>query len=240
VGPGRSVLSAACRFCLNYFGGQLVVGGSRGSSSRLVAVVVGYKILTAACPAATFLHFAPNPSQHSQTPLFKHFSLPSFCAMVSVCGTCQGLQKHLKALENPQEVECDTLQWVNTSLPQLRTSASNCRACALLLNGVLLHHERFAGVKEDTVRLKAESFSSKPGRTFQDHLSVEIRWKEQDAPQDDCQDDQHEHPGYPDLKLEFFTDGGRWSLHKLASTGDLLQTSIQLMGRYVQSSLALQ
>lgn len=152
--------------------------------------------------------------------------------MVSICDTCHGLQRHLKALENPQETESDTLQWVNTSLPQLRTSASNCRACALLLNGVLLHHERFAGVKEDTVRLKAESFASKPGRTFQDHLSVEVRWKEQEAHHDECQDDRHEHEGYPDLKLEFFSDGGRWLLYKLVYKQ--LSTDIETIhGRYV-------
>jgi hypothetical protein len=77
-----------------------------------------------------------------------------------------------------------------------------------MLNGVLLHHERFAAVNEDTVRIKAESFVSKPGRPFQDHLSVEVRWKEQDTQHDERHEDQHEHVGYPDLKLEFFTDGG--------------------------------
>ncbi|KAF2820261.1 HET-domain-containing protein [Ophiobolus disseminans] len=128
--------------------------------------------------------------------------------MVSVCGSCHGLQKHLKALEASPETENGTLRLVNTSLLSLRTSGSNCRACALLLNGVLLHHERFAGINEEKVRIQAESFTSTPGRTFQDHLSVELRWKEQDAHHDDCQDDQHEHLGYPDLKLEFFTDGG--------------------------------
>jgi hypothetical protein len=129
--------------------------------------------------------------------------------MVSVCGTCQGLQKHLKALESPQESDDQRLQWANTTLPSLRANASNCRACALLLNGVLLHHERFATIDEETVRIKVESFASKPGQTFQDHLSVEIRWKEQEAHTDDCHDDQHEHLGHPDLKLEFFTDGGK-------------------------------
>lgn len=129
--------------------------------------------------------------------------------MVSVCGTCQGLQKHLKALENAQETDSDTLQWVNTSLSSLRAAGNNCRACALLLNGILLHHERFVCIDEKRIQVRAESFASSPGRTFQDHLSVEIRWKEhQDADHDDCQDDQHEHVGHPDLKLEFFTDGG--------------------------------
>lgn len=76
-----------------------------------------------------------------------------------------------------------------------------------MLNGVLLHHEHFKNVEEDRVRIKAESFTSKPGRTFQDHLSVEVRWKDQDNQHDDCQEDSHEHAGYPDLKLEFFSDG---------------------------------
>lgn len=129
--------------------------------------------------------------------------------MVSVCGTCQSLQRHLKTLEGPQETENGTLQLVNTTLPSLRTSGSNCRACALLLNGILLHHDRFSDINEEKIRVRAESFASTPGRTFEDHLSVEVRWKEQDAEHDGCQDDQHEHVGYPELKLEFFTDGGR-------------------------------
>jgi hypothetical protein len=129
--------------------------------------------------------------------------------MVSVCGTCQGLQKHLITLERPQETDSDTLQWANTTLPSLRTSGAHCRACALMLNGLLLHHDRFANVSEDNIRIRAESFASKPGRTFQDHLSVEVRWKEQETQHDECLEDPHEHIGYPDLKLEFFTDGGR-------------------------------
>jgi hypothetical protein len=131
--------------------------------------------------------------------------------MVSVCGTCQGLQKHLKALEIQQDIENGNLPWVNTSLQNLRISGANCRACALLLNGVLLHHDRLTGIKEDRIRIKAETFPTKLGQTFQDHLSVEVRWKEQegDVHHDRCQEDQHEHDGYPDLKLEFFTDGGK-------------------------------
>lgn len=129
--------------------------------------------------------------------------------MVSVCGTCQGLQKHLRALDSSQETKTDTLQWSNTTLPDLRSSGGNCRACALMLNGILLHHEHFQNVEEERVRIKAESFTSKPGQTFQDHLSVEVRWNQQETQNDDCGDDNHEHTGYPDLKLEFFTDGGR-------------------------------
>jgi hypothetical protein len=143
--------------------------------------------------------------------------------MVSVCGTCQGLQKHLKILERPQETDSDTLQWANTTLPSLRTSGANCRACALILSGVLLHHDRFATANEDNVRIKAESFASKPGRTLQGHLSVEVRWKEQDTQYDECQDDQQGDVGYPDLKLEFFTDRG-WCLILLRSHYSPLQS----------------
>ncbi|KAF1914234.1 heterokaryon incompatibility protein-domain-containing protein [Ampelomyces quisqualis] len=127
--------------------------------------------------------------------------------MVSVCGTCHGLQKHLKNSDTAQEKDNDTLKWADTTLPSLRASGTNCRACALMLNGILLHHERLANISEDSVRIKAETFPSRPGRIFQDHLSIEVRWKEQGAQHDDCQDDDHEHVRYPDLKLEFFTDG---------------------------------
>lgn len=132
--------------------------------------------------------------------------------MDSGCDTCQGLQKHPKALETSQDTDNHTLQLVNTSLPNLRTSATNCKACALLLNGILLHHRRFSGIEEERIRIRAESLAS-IGRTNQDHLSVEIRWKEQDAHNDDCEDDQQEHVGYPDLKLEYFTDGGKLYLN---------------------------
>jgi hypothetical protein len=54
----------------------------------------------------------------------------------------------------------------------------------------------------------AESFKPKSGKSHQEHLSVELRWKESDD-HDGCQDDEHEHTaGNADLKLEFFTDGG--------------------------------
>ncbi|KAH7394458.1 heterokaryon incompatibility protein-domain-containing protein [Pyrenochaeta sp. MPI-SDFR-AT-0127] len=128
--------------------------------------------------------------------------------MVSVCATCKGLQKHLHGLDGSQEAETEKLQWIDTSLPALKGSAAGgCKACAVILNGVLLHHDRFAGQKDDRIKIKAESFSSKKGQSLQDHLSVEMRWKEYDE-QGDNQDDEHEHAlGYPDLKLEFFTDG---------------------------------
>ncbi|KAF1831316.1 HET-domain-containing protein [Decorospora gaudefroyi] len=129
--------------------------------------------------------------------------------MVSVCATCKGLQKRLHGLDGAQENGTDSMLWVSTSLPTLRSSASACRACALLLNGVLLHHDRFAGTDEDHVRVTAETFNAKPGagRKAQEHLSVELRWKDADD-RDECQDDQDEHiAGHADLKLEFFTDG---------------------------------
>ncbi|KAH9863749.1 hypothetical protein J1614_009681 [Plenodomus biglobosus] len=129
--------------------------------------------------------------------------------MVSICASCKGLQKHLHDSNTTQETETDVLQWVNTSLLELRKSSGNCRACALILNGVLLHHHQHADRKEDDVWITAESFQPKPDQPAQDHLSVEVRWK---PPQhQDCQDVEHEHEqpcGYPDLKLEFFTDGG--------------------------------
>lgn len=127
--------------------------------------------------------------------------------MVSVCGSCHGLQKHLKSLENQQDTESDIVQWLDTSLPDLRSSASDCRACTLLLNGILLHHERFAGIQEDQISLKAETFPRKAGQTAQDHLSVELRWQEHTR-RENCHEDQHEHSTYPNLKLEFFTDSG--------------------------------
>ncbi|KAJ4404495.1 hypothetical protein N0V91_005839 [Didymella pomorum] len=120
-----------------------------------------------------------------------------------VCTTCKGLQKHLKAVDDVQEAE-GALKLVDTSLPDLRASATNCRACALLLQGILLHHDRFKDVKENDIRITAESYKSIPGHSSQDHLSVEVRW--QDPHGDDVQEDEHGH-GWPNLKLEFFTDG---------------------------------
>ncbi|ORY16630.1 heterokaryon incompatibility protein-domain-containing protein [Clohesyomyces aquaticus] len=136
--------------------------------------------------------------------------------MVSVCTTCKGLQKHLQALDTgiPDTHSAQRLHWVNTTLPGLRRSThGGCRACATLLQGILLHHDRFAGEQEDHIRISAESFIG-PGapsdRDAQNHLSVEVRWKD---PGGECGNgDEHEHDdGYPDLKLEFFTDGDRQS-----------------------------
>lgn len=128
--------------------------------------------------------------------------------MVSVCASCKGLQKHLHGRDGIQETETNVLRWVNTSLPNLRTSSASCRACALLLNGILLHHDRFAGQKEGDVWVTAESFKSTSEQTAQDHLSVEVRWRAKED-NDECQDEEQEHAaGYPDLKLEFFIDEG--------------------------------
>ena len=128
-----------------------------------------------------------------------------------VCGTCKGLQKQFQAADGAQLTEA-TAHLVDASLPDLRASATNCRACALLLQGILLHHDRFRDVKEDGIRVTANSFTSTAGRNSQGHLSVEARWDEQ-YEDDDQEDDEHEHEhfGWPNLKLEFFTDKGRFA-----------------------------
>ncbi|KAF1926229.1 HET-domain-containing protein [Didymella exigua CBS 183.55] len=118
-----------------------------------------------------------------------------------VCVTCKGLQKHLKAVGGVQETEAGALKWIDSSLPDLRASAANCRACALLLQGILLHHDRFRDVKENVIHITAQSYKAP-----QDHLSVEAWWH--DSRDDDVQEeDEHGHTGWPNLKLEFFTDG---------------------------------
>ena len=129
-----------------------------------------------------------------------------------VCATCKGLQKHLKAIVGASEAETGALKLLDASLPDLRASAAGCRACALLLQGILLHHDRFKDVKENDIRITAESFKSIPGRGSYDHLSVEARWKEQHGDDEHEDDDEHGNAGWPNLKLEFFTDGGRFPL----------------------------
>lgn len=116
-----------------------------------------------------------------------------------VCKTCKGLQESDPA---------SSVEWVNTGLPSLRQSSTGgCRACTLLLQGILLHHDRFAGVKEESIHVVAQSFDPTSGKNAQDHLSVEVRWKE--AGDGCCAAGEHKHDdGYPDLKLEFFTDQG--------------------------------
>ncbi|USP79146.1 hypothetical protein yc1106_06420 [Curvularia clavata] len=132
--------------------------------------------------------------------------------MVSVCATCKGLQNHFHGLHGAQDGSTGTLTWVNTSLSTLRSSSNACHACALLLNGILLHSDRFAGVNDDKIRVMAESFSAKPERNLQGHLSVELRWKDNED-HDECQNGNHEHAAGPaDLKLEFFTDEGIYYL----------------------------
>jgi hypothetical protein len=153
--------------------------------------------------------------------------------MVSVCATCKGLQKHLHGLDGAQENGTDSLLWVNTTLPNLRSSSSACRACALLLNGILLHHDRFASVNEERVRVKAESFTPRSAKNSQEHLSVELRWKESND-HDECQDDDHEHTAVnADLKLEFFTDGG---MRQVPS--DVLRSIFLLVGVVERSPTA--
>jgi hypothetical protein len=128
--------------------------------------------------------------------------------MVSVCATCKGLQLHLSPYDSNQESdELGVVQWVNTTLSALRRSAGGCRACALILQGILLHHDRYQGVKEDRLRIIAQTYRSSSTEKAQEHLSVDLRWKEQ--PGESCGDTTHDHEdGYPDLKLEYFLEEG--------------------------------
>jgi hypothetical protein len=129
--------------------------------------------------------------------------------MVSVCATCKGLQLHLSPYNSNQESnELGVVPWVSTTLPSLRRSASGgCRACALVLQGILLHHDRFKGVEEASLRIVAQSYRSSSAEQAQEHLSVDLRWKGQ--PDENCGDTTHDHEDdYPDLRLEFFLDGG--------------------------------
>lgn len=142
---------------------------------------------------------------------------PLAAAMVSVCATCKGLQNHLHGLKGAPDSGAASLVWLSTRLPRLRASASSCRACALLVNGILLHRARLARLgqdeDDDAVRVTAESFKPRPDTSLQGHLSVELRWTTADD-QNDCQDDDHDHAAsQPDLKLEFFTDGGMHHHH---------------------------
>lgn len=123
-----------------------------------------------------------------------------------VCTTCKGLQKQFKEVDDTRTPEAGVLHLVDASLPGLRTSAAGCRACGLLVQGILLHHDRFKNVKEDDIKITAKSFSSERERSQQDHLSVDVCWREQHD-DDDHQDNEQGHAGWPNLKLEFFTDG---------------------------------
>src|SRR5690242_8248111 len=159
---------------------------------------------------------AASKQQNTSTNLLPLHTLTVPFAMM-VCTTCKGLQKHLQPVDDAQKTEAGALHLVDTSLPELRGSAAGCRACGLLLQGILLHHDHFHHVKETSMRITAESFRPSPERSRQDHLSVEVRWKEQHD------DDEHEHDyqghaGWPNLKLEFFTDGGKFPLQQVYNT----------------------
>ncbi|KAF1955359.1 HET-domain-containing protein [Byssothecium circinans] len=126
--------------------------------------------------------------------------------MALSCTTCKGLQRRPRVCDGSRGPETpNAVQWVCTSLPSLRKSSSSCRSCALLLQGILLHHDRFAGVQEKDINVIAESFEFVSAKTAQDHLSVELRWRE--VKNGCCDSNAHDcEKGYPDLKLEFFTD----------------------------------
>jgi hypothetical protein len=126
--------------------------------------------------------------------------------MVSVCKTCRGLQTSQRT---PRDGTSRALQWFSTTLPVLRRSATaGCRGCALILQGVLLHHDQFVGVSEDRLKISAESFIPGPDKhSVQGHLSVELRWKLRDNAEADAPELDYEEK-YPDLKLEFYTEKG--------------------------------
>ena len=123
-----------------------------------------------------------------------------------VCAVCSSLQKQHQDIDDAgRTIARAAVRCVNTTLTQLRASSEDCRDCALLLNGVLFYHGRFATIQEEKIKIIAETFPSNQLNASQQHLSVEVRWQE---PQDGC-DDAHDHghaEGYPDMKLEFFTD----------------------------------
>ncbi|OCL11897.1 HET-domain-containing protein [Glonium stellatum] len=124
--------------------------------------------------------------------------------MVSICKTCRGLQKSQRT---PEGGASGALQWFNTTLPLLRRSATaGCRGCALILQGILLHHDRFIGVSEERLKISAESFLPGPDKqSVQAHLSVELRWKSREDIEPDTLELDYEEK-YPDLKLEFYAE----------------------------------
>ncbi|KAF2017636.1 HET-domain-containing protein [Aaosphaeria arxii CBS 175.79] len=151
--------------------------------------------------------------------------------MVSICPNCKGLQNRLGASDLGHGHAPQRTQWLSTTLPDLELSANEgCRACSLLLQGILLHHHRFAGAKQGDVKIKAESFNDS---NAQRHLSVELRWVQPDF---DIPD-QHEMNGdddseaHPDLKLEFFVDVSTPSPFPAIGTGrHLTNDSLQNTG----------
>lgn len=131
--------------------------------------------------------------------------------MALTCATCQGLQKHLQVFEERDQADrLAAIQWVNTTLPSLRQSSTHCRACALLLQAILLHHSRFSGVEEENIDIVVESFESSAVETAQDHLSIEVTWKSASSSPDAGNEE-----AYPDLKLELYTDQSKTSTEKL-------------------------
>lgn len=100
-------------------------------------------------------------------------------------------------------------QWMNTTLSNLRGSSNGgCRACALLLQGILLHHDKFATVNEEDVRVRAQSCQS-PDPT-QNHLSVELHWRSPSLDDSEEEAEEDYENGLPDMKLEYFTDEGMY------------------------------
>ena len=127
---------------------------------------------------------------------------------MSVCATCASLRVRGKASKDDEERDGNrSVRLVDTTLAQLRGSSGSCRACAVLLNGVLFYHSRFAAVKEDETKITADVF---PSKALQDHLTVNVRWTSHEEESDDMEEHEHEED-YPDLKLEFFTDESKSS-----------------------------
>jgi hypothetical protein len=139
-------------------------------------------------------------------------------AMVSVCKICRGLQKSQRM---PEGGASGALHWFSTTLPVLRRSATaGCRGCALILQGVLLHHDRFVGLNEDRLKISAESFVPGPDRqSVQSHLSVELRWKSREDAEADAPELDYEEK-YPDLKLEFYAEKGMLSCYSSTSSSE--------------------
>jgi hypothetical protein len=135
--------------------------------------------------------------------------------MISPCITCKGLQKqNLPTNGAHVTAPLESIEWVNTALSDLRQSSATCRACALLLQGILLHHDRFSRASEDDVRVVAESFQPGSVNDAQLHLSLELRWRQcgDTCVYNDDEDITENHGDrYPDLKLEFFTDRGMFA-----------------------------
>ncbi|KAL5378195.1 hypothetical protein DPSP01_009306 [Paraphaeosphaeria sporulosa] len=150
--------------------------------------------------------------------------------METACATCTGLQQHLEKPHQDHESEPpNCVRWVNTTLPHLRASSGGCRSCALLLQGILLHHGRFASIKEDRIRVTAETLHSTTNAS-QDHLSVELQWNSHEDDCDEMSDHEHEEC-YPDLKLEFFTDqDGQSSFSAIGRGRHIIQNPLQDTG----------